>query len=60
MRGGVAQPGAAELDRGLRDPAPEWPDRRRDPQFDPGLRMPSDEVIDQDPFRRPTGLSQTQ
>jgi hypothetical protein len=32
----------------------------RDPQFDPGPRMPSDEIVDQDPFRRLTGVSQTQ
>src|SRR5450432_827565 len=45
MRGGIAQPGAAELDGRFCDPPPEWPDRRRDPKLDPGTGVPPREII---------------
>jgi diamine N-acetyltransferase len=48
VRGGVAEPRAAVLDSRVGDVAPEWPDGRRDPKFDPGASVAADEVIDND------------
>src|ERR1700722_952214 len=48
MRSAIGQPGAAELNRGVRYPPPEWPDRGRDPKFDAGARMPASKIVDHD------------
>jgi hypothetical protein len=52
VRGGVAQPGAAELHGRVRDPPPEGPDGRCDPKLDPGPGVPAQKIVDDHPLDR--------
>lgn len=40
------QPRSAEFDRRADHPPLERPDRRRDPELDPGASVPTEQVVD--------------